>query len=99
MFLFRGREIQGGYYRALISDLKNLPMLNISALEKETKQELIRIFSKYADTKFLSFPRQIEQEEKSHQTSQTNPEKSFTKGTKGTKGIKGIKGIKGTVLV
>jgi len=64
LFLFRGREIQGGYYRALISDLKNLPILNISTLEKETKQELIRIFSKYADTKFLSFPKQIEQEEK-----------------------------------
>ena len=61
LFLFRGREIQGGYYRALISDLKRLPIIDTSKLETNIRKKLIRIFDEYKNKEPPSFPKQIEE--------------------------------------
>jgi hypothetical protein len=60
LFLFAGRAIQGAYYRALISDLKKLPILDVSKVDKKSRQRLVRLFDKYSSTKFPPFPKQIE---------------------------------------
>ncbi|MHB1830015.1 MAG: Eco57I restriction-modification methylase domain-containing protein [Candidatus Micrarchaeaceae archaeon] len=61
LFLYAGREIQGAYYRALISDLKKLPMIDVDKIDKKSRLKLLSLFDKYASTTFPTFPKQIEQ--------------------------------------